>query len=241
MCALLTDPRATLNTGLLILNFRELRPGEKPVQSMLQSGNVRLNSIICDNGIKVVSNSTPDAKASAGFFGKSGSQGIKNLTAMRSETDLEKNISSFSGNVRISDDISSLACNTMHLYSAERQAVPAKAPAQKIEDIDADPFALLKTENYAPSQILIGENLELKKVECLDDVVLSRKVAAKQIRAGGTKADYDVKSGKIIISGQSLKRAWIQADDRKQTSDQLIYHLAEERFESSGNTSTTSL
>ena len=237
----MTDPRAELNTGLLTLNFRELRPGEKPVQSMLQSGNVRLSSIICDNGIKVVSNSAPDTKDSAGFFGKSGSQGIKKLTAMRSVTDLEKNISSFSGNVRISDDISSLACNTMHLYSTERKAAPAKTPVQKTEDIDADPFALLKTENYAPSQILIGENLELKKVECRENVVLSRKVAQKQIQAGGTKADYDVKSGKIIITGKSPKRAWIQADDRKQTSDKLIYHLAEERFESSGDTSTTSL
>ena len=236
----MTDPRATLNTGLLTLHFRELRPGEKAVQSMLQSGGVRLSSIICDNGLKVVSSSNPDAKSAAGFFGKSGSQGIKNLTAMRSETDLEKNISTFTGNVKIHDDISHLECETINLYSASRQA--AKTVANKeVDDLDDDPFALVKTENYAPSQILIGENLELKKAECLNNVILKRKLDKRTLQAGGERADYDVKSGKIIISGKAPDRAWIQADNRRQTSDKLIYHLAEERFESSGDTVTTNL
>ena len=236
----MTDPRATLNTGLLTLHFRELRPGEKAVQSMLQSGGVRLSSIICDNGLKVVSSSNPDAKSAAGFFGKSGSQGIKNLTAMRSETDLEKNISTFTGNVKIHDDISHLECETINLYSAPRQAAKTVA-SKKVDDLDDDPFALVKTENYAPSQILIGENLELKKAECLNNVILKRKLDKRTLQAGGERADYDVKSGKIIISGKAPDRAWIQADNRRQTSDKLIYHLAEERFESSGDTVTTNL
>ena len=237
----MTDPRATLNTGLLTLHFRELRPGEKAVQSMLQSGGVRLNSIICDNGLKVVSSGSPNAEKSAGFFGKSGSQGIKQLTAMRSETDLEKNISTFSGNVKISDDISRLECGTVNLYSAQRTTASKTAQNKQDDDPDADPFALVKTENYAPSQILIGENLELKRAECLDKVVLSRKIDKRTLQAGGSRADYDVKEGKIIISGKSPDRAWIQADNRRQTSDRLIYHLAEERFESSGDTVTTNL
>jgi lipopolysaccharide export system protein LptA len=237
----MTDPRATLNTGLLTLHFRELLPGEKAVQSMLQSGGVRLSSIICDNGLKVVSSSNPDAKSAAGFFGKSGSQGIKNLTAMRSETDLEKNISTFTGNVKINDDISSLECETINLYSAPRQAAAKANVSKKVDDPDADPFALVKTENYAPSQILIGENLELKKAECLDNVILKRKLDKRTLEAGGKRADYDVKAGKIIISGEEPDRAWIQADNRRQTSNKLIYHLAEERFESSGDTVTTNL
>ena len=236
----MTDPKATLNTGLLTLHFRELRPGEKAVQSMLQSGGVRLSSIICDNGLKVVSSSNPDAKSATGFFGKSGSQGIKNLTAMRSETDLEKNISTFTGNVKLNDDISHLECDTINLYSAPRQAVQTAAK-KKVDNLDDDPFALVKTENYAPSQILIGENLELKKAECIDNVILSRKQDKKTIQAGGQRANYDVKSGKIIISGNTTDRAWIQADNRRQTSNKLIYHLAEERFESSGDTVTTNL
>ena len=51
----------------------------------------------------------------------------------------------------------------------------------------------------------------------------------------------DINTGKIIISGKAPDRAWIQADNRRQTSDKLIYHLAEERFESSGDTVTTNL
>lgn len=236
----MTDPKATLNTGLLTLHFRELRPGEKAVQSMLQSGGVRLSSIICDNGLQVVSNSNPDAKNAAGFFGKSGSKGIKNLTAMRSETNLEKNISTFTGKVKLHDDISRLECDTINLYSAPRPAAKT-AVNKQMDDPDADPFAIIKTESYAPSQILIGENLELKRAECLDNVILSRKLDKRTLQAGGQRADYDVKSGKIIISGKAPDRAWVQADNRRQTSNQLIYHLAEERFESSGDTITTNL
>ena len=85
------------------------------------------------------------------------------------------------------------------------------------------------------------ENLELKKAECLDNVILKRKLDKRTLEAGGKRADYDVKAGKIIISGEEPDRAWIQADNRRQTSNKLIYHLAEERFESSGDTVTTNL
>ena len=232
----MTDPRAKLNTGLLILNFRELLPGEKNTQSMLQAGNARLTSIECDNGINAVSTAKSEVPGKSGFFGKTGSQGIKNLTAMRSLTDMDKNISTLTGNVRIFDDLSMLTCDTVNLYSAAR---PAQKPVkEQVSDPDADPFALRQTENYAPSQILLTNDIELKKVECIGNVQLSRLINKQKIQAGGERADYNVRDRQIVISGKTPNRAWISSDGRKQLSDKLIYHLAEERFESSGDTET---
>jgi lipopolysaccharide export system protein LptA len=155
---------------------------------------------------------------------------------MRSFTDMDKNISTLNGNVRIFDDLSMLTCDTVNLYSAAR---PAQKPVkEQASDPDADPFALRRTENYAPSQILLTNDIELKKVECIGNVRLSRLVNKQKMQAGGERADYNVQDRQIVISGKTPNRAWISSDGRKQLSDKLIYHLSEERFESSGDTET---
>lgn len=237
----MTDPNAVLKTGVLTMHFRELAPGEKPTAGMLQTGGVRLVRVVCDNGVNIVSDNKVNADTGREFFGKTGSKGRKTLQAMRSTTDLLKNISTFSGNVSIFDELSKLQCDTMHLYGAAiaPQAAQAVSKAAAKDDPDADPYQLISTENYAPSRIALAGNMELDKVVCLKNVRLHRLVEGKWLTAGSSRADYKVRDQRIVLSGQEPERAWIQLDGQKQISDQLIYHLKDEKFESKGNTITT--
>ena len=236
----MTDPHAVLKTGILTMFFRELAPGEKPEAGMLQAGGVRLAKVVCDKGINVISDNQVNADTGRDFFGKTGSKGRKTLLANRSETDLLKNISTFRGKVRIFDELSKLECDTMNLYGAviDPKTVQKKQKASQ-EDPDADPYQLKATENHAPSRIALTGNMELDKVECLENVKLHRLVEGKWLTAGSARADYKVSSRKIVLSGREPERAWIQMDGQKQISDQLIYHLQDEKFESKGNTITT--
>ncbi|MBR7104058.1 MAG: hypothetical protein IKC65_03865 [Lentisphaeria bacterium] len=233
----MTDPHAILNCGELVMDFRELKAGEKSAPGMLQAGGARLTRISGNNGVKVISRNNTAARK---LFGTAESKGIKTLTAMRSMTCLLTNKTTLDGHVHIFDELTSLKCSTMHLYGKKSQPQKAAAkPKNAADDIDADPYAILNTENFAPSRIALTGDLELDKVECIKNVVLSRKVPNGELRAGGDRADYKVSSRQVIITGKAPNRPWAEMDDRRQESDRLIYHLAEERFESSGNTKTT--
>ena len=228
------DPNAELTTGILTMHFRNLAANEKPTPGMLQAGGVRLATVECDNGVKIVSS---DVEGDKSMFGSAASKGKRILRAMRSTTDLLTNVSTFSGNVRVYDDLSRISCSTLRLFGKEtavQKAAQVKSSAAAAADLDADPFAMLNTENYAPSRIAIAGNLELERVECLEDVLITRTVNRERLQAGAQRADYAVKTGKVILSGEAPDRPWIQMGYRRQESDQLIYHLAEERFESRG-------
>ncbi len=231
----MTDPNAVLTGGVVTMYFRPLAPGEKPEEGMLHTGGVRLTRVVCDDGIKIVSAEKGDT---SGIFGSTGSKGMRTLQAMHSETDLLTDKSTFTGSVSIFDELSKLECDTMHLYGV-RKAAPVKKAAS--DDPDADPFAILDTESFAPTRVAIAGNVELDKVECLDNVKISRQAGNRKLFAGGERADYKVSTRKIIITGNESKRAWMQMGSRRQETDKLVYHLHEERFESSGNTVTATL
>lgn len=234
----MTDPGATLRTGLLTLFFREARPGEKMQNSMLQSGGAVLTKITCDNGVRL--DSTGSVSAAALPQGVSGGKGRRTLTAMRSFTDLAANTSTFSGRVNVFDELSDLKCETLKLYGVKSSPASAK-PVSPQADIDADPFSMMSTENYAPSRIAISGDLELDRLECIEDVVITHKTEDRTMAAGGERADYKVSTGKIIITGKPPRRPWVRSREHRQESDLLIYHLKEERFESRGDTETKML
>ena len=233
----MTDPGATLRTGLLTLFFREARPGEKARSSMLQSGGAVLTKVECDNGVRL--DSTGSVSANNLPQGVSGSKGRRSLVAMRSFTDMATNISTFSGKVNVFDELSSLKCDTLKMYGVRTS--PAPKPVSPQANIDEDPFDMLPTENFAPSRIAITGDLELDRVECIDDVVITHKSEGRTVTAGGEHADYKVSTGQIVITGQPPRRPWVRSGEHRQESDRLIYHLKEERFESSGSTETTML
>ncbi|MBQ9500805.1 MAG: hypothetical protein IJU70_01485 [Lentisphaeria bacterium] len=232
----MTDPNATLRTGLLTLFFREARPGEKVRSGMLQSGGAVLTKITCDNGVRL--DSTGSVSSSNLPQGVSAGKGRRTLVAMRSFTDMATNISTFSGKVNVFDELSSLRCETLKLYGVKASPVPAKAAVPQT-NIDDDPFDMTSSENFAPSRIAISGDLELDRVECIDNVVITHKTQGQDVAAGGEHADYKVSTGRIVITGKPPRRPWVRSREHRQESDKLVYHLKEERFESRGNTETT--
>ena len=238
----MTDPNASIKTGLLTLFFRELAPGEKPAPGMLQSGGVRLVRAECRDGINAWSNAAQEQTQKAGRNNTASSRGLKRLTARQMDADFVKNISVFRDDVKVHDDLSVLKCQEMHLFGKETAPAAAVSkkpvPAAAADDLppDDDPFSMPATEDTAPSRILITGNLELEKVECRKNVLLTRKIGKERFKAGSELAVYDVASRKIRMTAQPPAQPWMQMGKRRQLSDMFIFHLDEERFESKGQT-----
>jgi lipopolysaccharide transport protein LptA len=103
--------------------------------------------------------------------------------------DIGNNLAVFTGNVIVDDEQMNIKCHKMSIYLEEKDSPGA-------------PAAGTQPEGDSPQM-----SKELKKIVCLGNVILERKVAdpeeAKKGRQKATaeKAEYDVKSGKITLTG----------------------------------------
>ena len=230
---LMVDPQNQLETKKMTLLFEEVKAGEKTSPGMLQSGNSRVTWIACDDGMRIESKN--DKKDGNKGEKRMLSKGKRIAVAKRSETDLKKNVARFYENVSIYDEKSRVDCDRMTVY-----AVPFTAPAagNKTVDPDADPFALGKTEDSVPSNIMLGKDMELQRVFCEDNVRLSSTENGRLIQAGGEEAEYLAATRKMVLKSNAPQRAWMQAEGRKQWCDKIIFDVDEERIYSSGGTYT---
>ncbi len=232
---LMVDPQNRLETKKLTVNFEEIKAGEKPTPGMLQSGNSRVTWIACDDGMRLESKSDSKSTGKSSGDKRVLSKGKRIAVAKRSETDLKKNVARFFSNVSVYDEKSRLDCDRMTVYAA-----PFVAPAavSKADDPDADPFALGRTEDSVPSNIMLGKDMELKRVFCEDNVVLSTTENGRRIQAGGDTGEYLSSTRKMVLKANPPQRTWMQAEGRRQWCDRIVCDVDEERIYSSGRTYT---
>ena len=225
----MTDPKSRLDTKKLTILFEETPAGEKASPGMLQSGNSRVTWIACDGGLRLESKNK-DKSSGKGTLVK----GNRVAVAKRSETDLKKNIAVLYDNVSVFDDTSRIDCDKMTLFAA----APEPSALRKSEDPDADPFALGRSEDAVPGNIMLGDDMELKRVLCEENVTLSSSDKGKKVYAGGDFGEYLSSSRKMEVYSKSPKRSWIRAEGRRQWCDRIIYDLDEDRIYGKGRTYT---
>ena len=222
----MTDPQGTLETKELTMLFEELPKGTKPAPGMLQSGSSRVTWIACDGGVRL--ETVPQKGKQDDLFGKSGSK--RTVVAKRSETDLKKNVAYLYEDVSIYDSTNRVDCQKMSIF--------AGAPAKKSSavDPDADPFALAANEDTVPQSIMLNPQLELKRVLCEEQVVMSTVDKGKKAAAGGDTGEYLAASRTMIITSKAPKKAWLRADNHRQWCDKIICDVANDRIYGVGGT-----
>ena len=98
--------------------------------------------------------------------------------------------------------------------------------------MDEDPFAIV-SEDSIPATVSLGNGMELDKIICKRDIVIEQKDGKdnRNVKAKGELGTYIVADRKTVISGTSDKKPSIEVDGRFQECKQLIFHMADERFE----------
>ena len=225
----MTDPQGTLLTKHLTMFFEELPKGAKPVPGMLQSGNSRLTWVTCKNGVKLEGKVQKSAKD--GFLGKPGAK--RTVVAERSETDLKKNIAYLYDNVVVDDGSNRVECQKMTLFAA----APEKAKPLEA-DIDADPFALNANEDGVPRNIMLNPELELKRVLCEKEVVITSSDKGRKASVGGDTGEYLSSTRKMVVTAVPPRRAWLRGEGRLQWCDKIICDVEQERVYGVGPTVT---
>lgn len=126
------------------------------------------------------------------------------VTADSMTVDMSKNMAVFSGNVIVDGDQMKISCNKMIIYLEDKDPATVAAGAEKAEDKHMKSMAAgLGIESSGGGG---GGNKELSKIICLGNVVILRKIYDEAEKEKGEqksvsgKADYDVKTGKIILS-----------------------------------------
>lgn len=112
------------------------------------------------------------------------------ITSNSMDIDIGNNVATLLGNVEVDDVEMNIKCHKMIIYLEDIKAADGKEKL-KPED-DADP----------------EKSKQLRKVECIGDVVITRKikaldaagVAQPEQKALAGHADYDVVTGKIVLS-----------------------------------------
>ena len=225
------DQQSDLSTELLTLDFRELAPGTVKTPGMFAASDVQLTRIACDG--KVVATSLPGA-------GKDAAQ-KRILKAEHAMSDLLKNQSEFHKNVSIHEENNTLSCRDMFVFTGAAPAIaaapePSAAPVKPEDDPDADPFALEPTENTAPSRIALADGVDLERIVCKNQVLLTNKDKKGAVTyAGGDSAVYTVKTGDITITADAPNRPYLKRDGRIQVSDIIQGNLITEELSGSGN------
>lgn len=112
------------------------------------------------------------------------------ITSNSMDIDIGNNVATLLGNVEVDDVEMNIKCHKMIIYLEDAKPSEAGKEKAKPED-EADP----------------EKSKQLRKVECIGDVVITRKVktlenAASQAeqKALAGRADYDVVTGKIVLS-----------------------------------------
>lgn len=243
-----------LATDLLTMEFREMPAGTQKNPGMFKSGDVQLVKIICDGNVVAREYKKPPKpangdnkaeqtqKAAAASAKKAAKPEIvRILKSEHAFSDLLKDFSEFHGKVSVDDFQNLLTCQDMYVYTSRHAApekkAPAAAPAKPAaDDPDADPFALDPGENAAPSHIALSDEMDLKKIICKNDVLLTRKSPkGKPQYAGGDTAVYNINSRTIIITANRPARPYLLSDGRKQYSDIIRADLATEVLEGVGD------
>ena len=124
---------------------------------------------------------------------KGGSQQPTVITSNSMDIDIGNNVATLIGNVEVDDVEMNIKCHKMIIYLEDLKQVDSDKDKEKVKpEDDADP----------------EKSKQLRKVECIGDVVITRKVKivdaasapqAEQKALAG-RADYDVVTGKIILS-----------------------------------------
>jgi lipopolysaccharide export system protein LptA len=126
------------------------------------------------------------------------------IAADTMDIDIAKNIAVFTGNVKVDDEEMNISCKKMTIFLEDKKTDEdkgVKAPA-------------VKSDSAKPDDVKPEESKQVSRIICEENVVIVRKSLSESERGQGEQkalaghADYDVKTGKIVLTKNNpvLKR-----------------------------------
>ena len=171
------DAASDLSTDFMTLYFRDLPPGVKPAPGMFQSGGVQLIKITCDGAVVAHSKSEKNRKQnSKTLFPDNGKSKGNTLKCRHAISDMLSNRSEFHEKVSVYDGENLLTCRDMYVFTGQPPKSVQQPEQKAADDPDADPFALDMGENAAPSRIALNDGIDLQRIVCKNDVLLTQTV-----------------------------------------------------------------
>jgi len=230
-----TDKSGTLDCDKLSLFFSELPAGMKATPGMFQSGGVRLTDILADGRVVAVNRASAEASDQKQGIFSGRSKGERVLRSDHARIDMRRNTSHFTGNVKVNDQENRVDCREMFVYGANSRPEPLIPGIRPPEDPDADPFALPgMTEDNVPSTINITDDVKLRRVLCLGDVLLTRTdpdTKRKQV-AGGDRCEYLAEERIVTLTDTAPRRPWLRGEGRQQYASKIVFDLNTNIFSS---------
>ncbi|HBC88943.1 MAG TPA: hypothetical protein DCZ94_18530 [Lentisphaeria bacterium] len=116
-------------------------------------------------------------------------------TVINSDTmdiDISKNLAVFSGNVKVDDEEMGITCKKMTIFIEDKKEPQAPPAVKKAEPAD--------------TEVSPEESKQISRIICEGDVVIIRKSDDEKEKADGEQraeaghADYDVKTGRIVLT-----------------------------------------
>lgn len=130
------------------------------------------------------------------------------------DVEIEKGIATFYGNVVVNDPDVIITCKKMVLYQEPKEKDKAKRKNAKPRKDSKDPLS--------------GENTKLERIECIDDVVITRKNTGDKSQWGTCgKAVYYHKQGTITMTIEPI----LYQDESKITGTRLTFFRDSKRIE----------
>lgn len=130
--------------------------------------------------------------------------------------DIEKGIATFFGNVIVNDPQVIITCKKMVLYQEPKSKTAEKKKTEQKKKKNNDPLS--------------GEGSKLERIECIDDVVITRKDSGDKNHWGTCgKAVYYHKQGSITMTIEPI----LYQDDSKITGTRLTFYTDSKQIEGS--------
>ena len=140
------------------------------------------------------------------------------------DVDIENGKATFYGNVIVNDPEVIITCDRMVLYQEPKQA---KKPAQAAAPA-GQPAPAAKPASGKSSDDLMGGDTRLERIECIGNVVITRKNTGEKSQWGKCgKAIYYHKLGKITM----LLAPYLYQDDSMITGTRLSFFRDSKRIE----------
>jgi lipopolysaccharide export system protein LptA len=201
---------------------------------MGSDGSREVSRIICEGKVQMESKEQPKDAANEKVSAEDGLKGMVTkgssgkiiVNTDFADLKLSENFAELIGKVVVKEPRATLQCKKMLIYAVNTGEVKVK----KAGDLDDQDIV---GSDDVPARISLGENKELERIICIEDVVIVRNLSKDEPaqRATGDKALYEVMERKITLTGTETKYPTMERDKDIMEGDKIVLWLNSEKLD----------
>jgi lipopolysaccharide export system protein LptA len=233
-----SDPKMSLNCDKMTIHMSK-KAGDAAKKTtaagpMGSDGSREVSRIICEGKVQMESKEQPKDAANEKVSAEDGLKGMVTkgssgkiiVNTDFADLKLSENFAELIGKVVVKEPRATLQCKKMLIYAVNTGEVKVK----KAGDLDDQDIV---GSDDVPARISLGENKELERIICIEDVVIVRNLSKDEPaqRATGDKALYEVMERKITLTGTETKYPTMERDKDIMEGDKIVLWLNSEKLD----------